>query len=1039
MMSRFLHVCLCLMFALSIQAVPAYKGKVTITQPDGTVVTVQLHGDEYLSFTTTADGYSVVKSADGYFRYARKEKGSLVATDVIAHDSDGRTADERHFLSSTKKFLAPEISPEMQEMRRNNIARQREALAKRRAGRFDYDLFRGLLILVEFSDKKFSRNDYSEIINDMVNKENYTGFTDVNGNFQAYTGSVRDYFHDNSSGKFTPQFDVVGPVSVPYKQNDCGSNSDRVFTAAVAAANSLVDYSKYDADADGTVDAIYFIVAGSASSSDPNNPQHLWPYQSTFLYLYNKNFDGKNLGLYACSTELWESEESNVLDGIGTFCHEFSHVLGLPDFYDTDYEQGGGMSIVPGSWSVMADGCYNNKSRTPAGYSLFERYALGFAEPTTINSEGSYTLKSIDEANTGFRINTTVDKEFFFLENRQKTKWDSYLPGTGMLVFRVDSTDARVWTINRVNANPEHNYYELLRAGGYKNGGYASDPFPGKNHITELNYITSPANLMPWADGLTRWGLKNIREQEGVIYFDIEDASDLWRMTLPEEISLDGGETKRLTITFTPTSKAEEVTWTSSDSSIATVDAEGNVTGLKVGICTITATSVSGKTASCKVTVGNGIVQIGPLKFSYSLGNSVATIIQDKSYRDLTEVELPATVTIDDRTYRVAVGSYAFNGCSNITSLKLPEGLESIGDYAFAKMSRLTELELPNSLKKIGVGAFVNNTKLVTVLSHLSDPPVIGDNTFSISRWNEETHLYDSIPSSATLFVPEGTKAKYEAIKGWTMFANIEEGEPMETMVGQLKYYCTTGGTTATVIKDDSYKELTEVSIPAMVIINRKIYRVTAVGENAFYQCNRIKSLSLPEGLESIGKAAFFQVVLSEVNFPSSLKAIGDYAFYNCYFLKSVTFPEGLESIGREAFRSCQHLTRVELPSTLSSIGEEAFSGNNLSVVISHIIDPPVINDNVFANAYWDQENQNTYWKPSPATLLVPEGTKAKYEAIKGWTMFARIEEFEEGTGIRLPQSTAATDGVWYNLQGMKVAEPQKGIFIKSGRKVVIK
>ena len=597
------------LLALGVQAVPAHKGKVTITQPDGTTVTLRLHGDEYLHFTTTEDGYSVVKGADNFYRYARREDGKLVATDMVAHDMASRSSAEKAFLNSTEKYQAPDMTEQMQQMQTNNRSRQRKALAQHKAAQYDYNNFRGLLILVEFNDKEFSRDDYAELMNDMVNQENYTGYTDLQGRKQTYTGSVRDYFNDNSDGKFKPQFDVYGPVKINYSQYDANGtdNAWDLVRAAVNAVDDQVNFKNYDRDNDGYVDLVYFIFAGNGSNYSGNDSRLFWPHRSAFYYFRK---DGVNLGDYASSVELagWTDSPSTVkIDGIGTICHEFSHVLGLPDFYDTDYAQNG-QSNDPGDWSVMAGGSYFNDGRTPVGYSLFERFAVGFANVTTITGEGSYTLENIDNSNTGFRLKTSVDKESFYLENRQRTKWNYYLPGTGMLVFRVDSTSTSVWDYNTVNANPSHNYYEMLRAGGWRNGASSYDPFPGSGNVRTLNNGTSPANLLPWSDGGTQWGLKNIRQAGGVVYFDIEDAYVLKSITIDEAITIGVGMNRNLTVTYDPSYIEEEITWTSSDASVATVDKDGKLTGVKAGTCTITATAKSGPTATCQVTVENELM-----------------------------------------------------------------------------------------------------------------------------------------------------------------------------------------------------------------------------------------------------------------------------------------------------------------------------------------------------------------------------------------------------------------------------------------------
>jgi len=413
---------------------------------------------------------------------------------------------------------------------------------KLKTGQYDYNKFRGLVILVEFSDRSFLRADTKEIFTDMINKENYTGYmsdTQIPELIPCY-GSVHDYFRDNSMGIFAPQFDVVGPVKIDALQTDPrqANNAQAVITKALKAADDLIDYSQYDSDGNHEVDMVFFIFAGGGSNYSGNNTNYLWPHASEITSL---SLDGVRFGRYACSTELYGREESGVIDGIGTMVHEFSHVLGLPDEYDTDYSSSGGQSVHPAQWSVMASGCYLNMSRTPCGYSLFERYAAAFTTPKTIEGNGSFTLNPLNTTNEGYRINCDVENEFFLLENRQQTGWDAYLPGHGMLVFRVDSTNATVWSNNDINTDPTHNYYELLRATPKTNSSGTvtdseGDPFPGTGGVTSINNSTTP-NLNSWTGTPTAIAINDIAEsEEGVITFntkketletDVEDFEEM--------------------------------------------------------------------------------------------------------------------------------------------------------------------------------------------------------------------------------------------------------------------------------------------------------------------------------------------------------------------------------------------------------------------------------------------------------------------------------------------------------------------------------
>ncbi len=609
-----------LLSATAVQAVPANPMPVKVTQPDGTMVTLRLHGDEYLSFTTTLDGYSVVQDRQGYYVYAQKlADGRLGTTSMIAHDADMRAERELRFLSATPKMLAPVMSQRDAEEQQAEKARRASALQAKVAKAYDYSKFHGLIILVEFNDCQFVYDDMADIMEGMVNQENYRGTSRTNSSSWGTrcTGSVRDFYRDNSDGVFQPVFDIVGPVKVNrsmYYANKT-ENAPVLIYDVLKAVDDQVDFSRYDTDDDGVVDMIYFLFAGPGSNNAGNDQRLIWPHASQIYnpygswWDYTLKMDGVSFGRYACGVELLGEASYNLLDGIGTICHEFSHVLGLPDFYDADYGESGGESIHPGSWSVMSGGNYNNYSRTPAGYSLYERTFLGFTEPEVINAEGTYTLEALNTSHKGYRINSPVTNEYFLFENRQNTKWDASLPGHGMLVFRVDRTNQYIWNSNAVNNNPSHLYYELLFADGYKGLNYsgqigsASDPFPGTAHVTTLNSSTSPAALSTWSGRACLWGLENIKEQGGKISFDVVDMNVLRSVELPATFLVGVGLSRTLTPTRFPETAPYKFKWQSDNPAVAVVDQDGKVIGISEGTANITVTANETITATCNVVV----------------------------------------------------------------------------------------------------------------------------------------------------------------------------------------------------------------------------------------------------------------------------------------------------------------------------------------------------------------------------------------------------------------------------------------------------
>ena len=506
------------------QANPANPGLVQVPQPDGTLLTIRLVGDEFYHFNTTADDYTIMLNDKGGYVYAQRDGGELVATDVLAHDEGSRNAAELALLSMTPKRLVNEIAVEQANIRR--VKRNVDL------SNFDFDNFRGLVILIDFADKKFASEDPKAFYTDMFSTENFTGFHEpIKDQDVSCLGSVRDYFKDQSNGVFNPPFDVYGPYTSSRNANQCNSNAVSIFTTALKRANDEVDFSRYDNNNDGMVDMVFFLVAGYSSASNGESSGYLWPHASN-LYYRRINYDGKWMDRYACSTELygWESTPSSVtVEGIGTVCHEFSHVLGLPDFYDTDYSGSGGESHHPGEWDVMAGGSDYNYGRTPVGYTLYERYALGWANPKTIKKTGTYDIEAVNTSRTGYILRTPVQGEFFMIENRQRTSWDSYLPGHGMIVTRVDSTNASIWSANQVNCNPAHNYFEMLRAGNTTSGALSSDPFPGSKGNPMITNETFP-NLKTWAGVANPFNIVGISEVEGIIHFTVINDGDIQRL-----------------------------------------------------------------------------------------------------------------------------------------------------------------------------------------------------------------------------------------------------------------------------------------------------------------------------------------------------------------------------------------------------------------------------------------------------------------------------------------------------------------------------
>lgn len=494
-------------------AVPAKPGLLTVTQADGTTLSVRLMGDEHSHFYLSEDGYLLANDADTYYYADVDDAGRMQRSNIRATPAAMRDGVARSYLQSV----------DMQRVYSAMTAQAQKSTARRAAagpGLFPGTHFpstgrqKGLVILVEYTDTKFQKSyDAGDYFTRMLNEP---GFSDYGG-----TGSAVDFFVESSMGQFLPEFDVYGPVTLSQKMSYYGGNSwsgddqrpEQMIIEACQLLDDTVDFSAYDRDGDGYIDNVFVFYAGrgeaSGGGSDTVWP-HSWNVTSATSVPYV--FDGVQLDRYACSNE-WEGTRP---DGVGTFVHEFSHVMGLPDLYATSYTG----AFTPGSWSTLDYGPYNNGGCTPPLYSAFERYSLGWIDPLPVTEAVNATLRPIGTNQAGI-IRTASSNEYFLIENRQQTSWDTYLPGHGMLIWHVDYSSS-VWTSNRVNNTSSHQYVDIEEADGtqseYSRDG---DAFPGTAGITSFTDDTTPS-MKTWNG--TRLGLPitDIAERpDGIITFKV--------------------------------------------------------------------------------------------------------------------------------------------------------------------------------------------------------------------------------------------------------------------------------------------------------------------------------------------------------------------------------------------------------------------------------------------------------------------------------------------------------------------------------------
>ena len=441
---------------------------------------------------------------------------------------------EQQFLTNHPKNLAPAVTsatPRMLAIRQGHsplVTNMHKAPGTGKP-------FRGLLLLVNFTDRQFSfGNEQAQAFyDDMMNRENWTGYNDPLYGPQVCTGSVRDYFSDNSNGNYEPQFDVVGPINVNWSQYDVDgvTNTFQLVEAVLAKADQTVDFSQYDADGDGDVDMFYIIYAGYSSSYQGNDVRLIWPHAATMVDPTGEDpdifYDGVRMARFACSAEIygWEEYDDKMLDGIGVICHEFSHVLGFQDHYDTS----GGLQEHPNTWDLMSSGCYNGDfNRTPCAYNSYEKHSAGFLSVQDISGldNAVVQLASTETSTDACIIHSMQPQVHFYMENRQPDKWDAGLPGHGMLVWRVDSVNPDYWSHNMLNVTTR-TCFRLVRAYGTQGDMWIGvedtdfDPFPGTKNVTRLDNEPALANLLSYDRYAAPVMLENITENDGVVSFAV--------------------------------------------------------------------------------------------------------------------------------------------------------------------------------------------------------------------------------------------------------------------------------------------------------------------------------------------------------------------------------------------------------------------------------------------------------------------------------------------------------------------------------------
>lgn len=441
-MKKLLLSLLMLCFTLIVLAVPACPDSIQVEQPDGTLLWTRVHGDEFYHWRSTMDGHVLLRDSLQYYRYATVVDGTLVPSTMVAHDVTNRTADETQYLQANKTTIQNFVRAEIQVAQMVAKAEMELAMMSDAETIFAtqssvtpnggiHGSRKVLTILMEFEDRRFTKT--AADFNRLMNQE--SGMVDAN------KGSVRQFYREDSYNNLDISSTVVGPYTANfkssyYKREQGGSTQqvrELVREALHRASEHGVDFSTLDGDGDGYVDCVHIVFAGRGLAQGQPSDGLIWEHKSYLASAIIR--DGKKAKQYIITPEL---SYENTLAPIGTICHELGHILGAPDFYDTQNPDGS-KYYATGSFDIMGGGSWNDGGHTPSHNNAYTKcflFGWGAAEMIT-SATKTHQIPSSTLSPRFYRIDTQTEGEFFLVENRTKTNFDTYIPNAGLVVYHI--------------------------------------------------------------------------------------------------------------------------------------------------------------------------------------------------------------------------------------------------------------------------------------------------------------------------------------------------------------------------------------------------------------------------------------------------------------------------------------------------------------------------------------------------------------------------------------------------------------------------
>jgi M6 family metalloprotease-like protein/uncharacterized repeat protein (TIGR02543 family) len=661
-------------------------------QPDSSTVTIVNHGDERFNWKSTDDGYTLMQGSGGYLEYAEQDtSGDLRPSGVRAVRRGRRTRSVDNFLNRTPKNLS--FSRRQRDSMRSSIPNEHRTLHIPRntrqrtprgmsqvTGPVAPTVVRFPVILVEFPNKPFTKtlSEFNALMNTSGNTAN------------GITGSVHDYFWDQSYGQVDIAVDVFGPYMLPYDDTYYNYNypntlhptgviqkmPNDALEMAIADLSNTIDFRNYDIDSDGFVDGVHIIFAGHGAESGGSAASNIWShkykmdtYYSSLLLITN---NGIKANVYSCSPELRGMTGSDITY-IGVIAHELGHVFGLPDFYDTYEESGGVDAVTTNNWDIMSTGSWNDDGRTPAGHNPWSKNKMGWVPAVTLTKAmTTVTLPSPAAQGACYKMLTPAQGEYYLIENRQKpasrhgtawNRWDSAVYGSGMLVYHVREENGDLNDAGNSLYNNRHFY--IKQAGCTALNGCAHsitydrslDPFPtgGKTSFSD----TTTPNAKTWGGVNTEQPITNITQNgDGSVSFNYTGIE-------PHKLASLSVSTSAGTAALSPAFHADSLHYrciVSNNAQIATINATLHSTNWSV----FSPTGLGPKNLS----VGSNV-------FVVSAGSAFDTVNYTIEIYRLNRVNTLSSLALSRRSTAFAINP-AFTSNNGIYSLNVPSTLDSI-------------------------------------------------------------------------------------------------------------------------------------------------------------------------------------------------------------------------------------------------------------------------------------------------------------------------------------------------------------------------